>query len=333
MQDNRSAPDFSCLRPSYTKEPREAVVICTRNRPDDLKNTLASIAQQEHGLDLCVVVVDGSEAEPARQNERLVAQFEACPMAYLRYPGRPAATRQRNYGVDALPGTVEIVHFIDDDVTVLPGYFSHLSAALRHHPEAGGVGGVILAEHPLSHPRDHTWLKSFFLLAGKKPGLVLLSGRTTMVQEPSHTLVPTEPTRVEWLSTCSAAYRRAVFSHARFDEAVEGPSPRLEDLDFSYRVGHRWPLLIEPKARLIHHFSPASRQTVAGISREGVVRRYWFVEKNITHPLRKLAFWWSVLGCYLAILSSPKRGKWEALRGLMDGTVTILRRTHPLLRR
>lgn len=305
----------------------EAVVIATRNRPDDLRRTLESIARQEKAEALLVLVIDGSDAEALDKN-KTTATLSSLKVGHLRYPGRPAGTRQRNYGIDHLPAGVEIVHFIDDDVTVQSGYFRRLAETLRAHPEAGGVGGLVLEPEQGFAGNPHLWTKRLFMLDSRLPGRILLSGHTTPAMTNGSDLCYP----VEWLSTCASTYRHTVFNRYRFDPRAEGRSPRLEDLDFSYRIGEKWSLLIKPGARLIHHCSSINRRDAERFAREAVVRRYWFIEKNIRHPLRKPAFWWSVLGQLLARLISRKPERNASLRGLMRGIRTVLRRDHPLLR-
>jgi len=71
-------------------------------------------------------------------------------------------------------------------------------------------------------------------------------------------------------------YRYRVFDDHRFDPTVEGPSPRLESLDFSFRLSRQ-----NSKARCIHHFSPINRRSLPDTVREQVVRRYWVHFDNI----------------------------------------------------
>jgi hypothetical protein len=63
-----------------------------------------------------------------------------------------------------------------------------------------------------------------------------------------------------------------------------------------------------------------------------VVRRYWFVEKNLGSASHRLAFWWSMLGKLLILLVSAHPDRDEALRGFLRGLWTVWRRDHPLLR-
>ena len=302
--------------------PRQAVVICTRNRPADLRRTLDSIKEQ-HGAVL-VVVVDASDAEPAAQNRRRTTRL--AHSTYLAYPEAPSSARQRNFGVDHLPPSVEVVHFVDDDVTLRPGYFQHLTRALDTHPGLGGVGGILVEGGRV--PKRFPAAGLFFLLHSTRPGRVLPSGYTTPAPS-SRTQGTLSP--VQWLSGCASSYRRAVFEDARFDPALSGYA-MLEDLDFSYRVGQTWNLAAVPAARLVHRASPKNRHGPMRFARTSAIHRYWFIEKNLRSPLRKPAFWWSMVGRLLAVLTSDDKRKWAALRGLRQGIRTIWQRDHPLLR-
>jgi GT2 family glycosyltransferase len=306
--------------------PTAAVLICTRNRVEDLARTLRSITAVERPSGMMIVIVDASDEAAATANQRTVQQLTALDVAYHRFRGVPAGTRQRNYGVDCLPRSIEMVHLIDDDVIVLPGYFYRLSQTLSQHPDAGGVGGLIIEKERPRPARPHG-LQRLFLLSSRRPGRVLPSGHASGVA-PNSGLH-----RVEWLSSCASSYRRDVFDTYRFDPSVEGRSPRLEDLDFSYRVGQSRPLLAEPRAQLVHCPSASHRRDAIGTAAESVPRRYWFMEKNIRHPLRKPAFWWATFGQLLAAATSSASEKSEVLRGLWHGIRSVWTRDHPLLAR
>jgi len=307
----------------------EAVVICTRNRPADLARTLESVAGQRGAQDRPVVVVDGSDPSAAERTARVVqnGSDDGWPFHYHRFSGRPAATRQRNAGVDLLPDSVEVVHFIDDDVTLRPGYFAALRRALHRHPPLLGVGGVVAREGDSPRPPVH-WSHRLFLLRTAQPSRVLPSGQ----KMPAWPTGDGELQPAEWLSTCASSYRAEVFTEHRFDPAVEGPSPRLEDLDFSVRVAQDGPLAVVPDARCVHRVAAENRRDTAAATRERLVRRYWFVEKNMDRLGNRLAFWWSVVGQLVALVASAKPDSGAALRGHLEGIRQVWMRAHPLLR-
>ena len=309
----------------------DAVVICTRNRPRELKQTLRSVASQSGAEERLVLVIDGSDRDDAERTADVVQNWrdEKLPFHYHRYSGTPAGTRQRNAGIDLLPESVDVVHFIDDDVTLQPGYFDRLAEALRRHSRLGGVGGLITTPDDSSPRPPVHYRHRLFLLRTDQPSRVLPSGQTT----------PAWPTGegniqpAEWLSTCASSYRRRVFQRHRFDPNAVGPSPRLEDLDFSFRVAQDAPLAAAPDARCVHHVSARNRRSTSATTQERLVRRYWFVEKNMDRPLNRLAFWWSVVGQLVALAVSSDPDSSAALRGLLRGIRTVLTRDHPLLAR
>ena len=304
-----------------------ALVLATRNRPTDVARTLRSVARTEEAEALHIVLVDGSDADEARANQHVLRDVPALHLDYHAFPGDPAASRQRNYGVAVLPPSTRVVHFLDDDVEVHPQYFVHLADALRQHPKAGGVAGCV-CEPERPPPPAPSWIRRFFLLDSRTPGAVLPSGRTTPLRRTGSQVVP-----VQWMPGGACAYRREVFATHQFDAEAEGPSPRIEDLDFSYRVGASWPLLFQPQARLNHYPSPVNRARLNTYATERLAWRAWFVQKNLPGPVHTAAFWWATLGEALAMAASSHSNKWRLLRGHLRGIQRICTRSHPLLQR
>lgn len=313
-------------------QPEAAIVICTRNRVEDLARTVHSISCQQTAFPRLVFIVDASDDTPLHDNRETLNHYDGPWIRHVVYEEKPSLPRQRNVAIDCLPPSVQIVHFLDDDVTLRPGYFQAIERTFAEHEDLAGIGGVALSppsSTSMSSSSTKTcspWWRRLFLLDGPHPGHVLLSGSTTPAQQS----VPDVLTRTAWLAGCSCSYRRSVFATYRFDPILEGYSP-MEDTDFSYRVCQHASLAVEPSAQLIHHVSPINRYDATKYRRAAVIHRYWFVEKNIRHPLRKPAFWWTTLGELLATVSSGKPEKWNSLRGLWQGICAVWHRTHPLL--
>jgi GT2 family glycosyltransferase len=98
--------------------PTASVVVCTRDRTDDLAQCLPGLlrlAEQGHE----VIVVDNCPSNDS--TAQLVAGYPA--IRYLREP-RPGLDVARNRGL--LAATAEIVAFTDDDAQVDPGWLSAL---------------------------------------------------------------------------------------------------------------------------------------------------------------------------------------------------------------
>jgi len=314
--------------PDHSLSPSDAVVICTRNRPAPLEETLQSIAAHPPSVDLLLGIVDASDPDALEQNRHLVATFDALPSEHWHYTGVPSSARQRNYGVDQLPSSVTRVHFIDDDVTIQPGYFEALSETLRTQPDVGGVGSVVFEDTPSSSALWTQRVKEFFLLTHSQPGRVLPSGYTTSAQRPAPVSTPGLRT-TEWLNGC-ATYRRDLLEEMRFDATLTGYA-LLEDLDLSYRVGRTTRLVVQPSAQLHHRRASENRLGAERYTFALLIHRRWFVEKNLSCASHRIAFWWSMLGKFLILLVSTAPDRDEALRGYLQGLRTIWRGDHALL--
>src|SRR5450759_5865256 len=112
--------------------PRISVIVPTKGRPAALMDALRSVAAQTVHVEE-VIVVDGT-AQPANEAELAAAMSDVPDPPRLVYcwapddTGLPAA---RNRGVDVSNG--EILQFLDDDTTVAPDYFRHLTQAFVLH--------------------------------------------------------------------------------------------------------------------------------------------------------------------------------------------------------
>jgi GT2 family glycosyltransferase len=312
--------------------PDSAAIICTRNRPEALRQTLASVAEQDLPSPPNVLVVDASDSRSLSANQKAVDDFSPL-VEHIEYDGTPSAARQRNMGLCHLPDATDVVFFLDDDITLRPGCLRHLASALYSSPFPGGVGALEVPnkdQSASSVPSRSPFWKYLFLLDHPRPGRVLPSGRISSYSSPFR-IYDDEPFSTEWLSTCCCAYKTSVLDEIQFDDSLWGAL--LEDLDLSYRVSKSSLLITVPESKFVHHRSPRNRRSVYQYAHDRLVQRYWFVDKNVDSPFAKPAFWWGTLGQLIASLLSPKENeKWEALRGRLNGIREILFQSHPLLR-
>lgn len=295
---------------------RGEIILCTRNRAEDVARLFANLPAQV--LKPPLLVVDSSDGA---ETESLVRAFaESGAWTSVRYlPSGPGLTRQRMIGVASLRSTTDLVHFIDDDVLLEPEYFWSIEALFDGEPECVGVGGWITNE-PMHKPR---WSGRLFYLDSFEQGRILPSGVNTFVFRPDQVL------RVDWLSGACMSYRRDIFEKLSFDTRMTGYSLG-EDVDFSFRVGKLGHLWVTPDAPLEHLTSPVNRYDARRFMSQDLVRRHAFVARYRGSGISLTAFWWSVFGDVALTVAKTvfysDRDAWRArLAGLFDGIGRLMR--------
>jgi GT2 family glycosyltransferase/peptidoglycan/xylan/chitin deacetylase (PgdA/CDA1 family) len=124
--------------------PRASVVIATYNRAERLAACLASLTEQRTarpGFEV-VVVVDGSTDETRSLLESLTMPVPL-RIVWQRNQGQCAAL---NRGAAEASG--DLLVFIDDDITVVPGFIGAHLALFDYEPNAVGVGQMLLRPAP-----------------------------------------------------------------------------------------------------------------------------------------------------------------------------------------
>ena len=111
-----------------------AVVVCTRDRPEQLRRCLQGLLALDQPPDELVVVDNAPRNDAAR---RVV---EDMGVRYVLEP-RPGLSRARNAGIAAT--TADVVAFTDDDVVVHRGWLGRLLAGFRS-PDVMAVTGLVL---------------------------------------------------------------------------------------------------------------------------------------------------------------------------------------------
>ena len=263
-------------------------VICTRNRPDDLRRCLTSLLGQSM-LPSEVVIVDASDRPQEEDIRRLLAGGGVRLKYLTTEPGR---TMQLNRGVRASSG--DPIFFVDDDVELDDRFHEEILDAFEQGgPNVGGVQGRIIDDIRPS-PLGSAFRAFFLLSRHTKDGAARLlpSGYYT---SPAF---PTEVQEAEALRLCGLAYRRRVFDEFEFDEWLgKGGYALKEDVDFSYRVSRRYRLLVTPHAGFRHFKSTTERVGIRQKSRMHIVNNYFLFRKNLEgSALQWAAFCWAMIG-------------------------------------
>jgi len=130
----------SCPRGFPARGPEISVVVCTRNRPGQLRGCLAALQRVTYEP-LEILVVDNA---PSGEETRDVVMAFAQADSRFRYTSEqvPGLSRARNHGLATAKH--DLVAFTDDDIRVDPGWPAALAAGFASDPGAVCVTGVVV---------------------------------------------------------------------------------------------------------------------------------------------------------------------------------------------
>lgn len=220
------------------------VIICTYNRCESLAKTLGSIAESEVTgvMNWEVLVVDNNSTDETRaivdtMRDRAPGRFK-----YLFEP-RPGKSYALNSGIRAANCT--ILAFLDDDVTVEPGWLEALTLPLLNG-QWSGSGGRTLPTKVFSPPR---WLPQD--MGG------ILFAHFDLGDEPGQLNLPPYGTNM--------AIRREMFERYGGFRTDLGPSPNREiprpneDTEFGRRLMAAGEHLCYVPSAIVYHPVPEER--------------------------------------------------------------------------
>lgn len=266
-------------------------IIATRNRPDELVETVASLcAQSVLPAELCIV--DSSDETPARTRIETMCGDAGLKLSY-HHPAPRGLTVQRNYGIDRTSG--DPVFLIDDDVFLAPDCHEEcLAEYARWGPELGGVRASAIRPVDSSLPAK-LWRKLFGIggwwpeNTGKLRAGFWIEGISASAGV----------RKTDCFVGYFMSFRREVFAHERFDEALAGYGHK-EDIDFTYRVSRRYILVQTPKAKCEHLKTQTARLPAFHLQRMNLGNQFYLHRKNLPQdPRHRAALWWGLLGLFI----------------------------------
>jgi GT2 family glycosyltransferase len=197
-----------------SETPTVSVLICTKDRREDVARALATLRADGVAREGVEIVVIEETAHPL-------------PIPGVRYVPLPPEghgfAHVRNHAVAVAKGSLLV--FVDDDCEVARGWFDALLAPLLADPAVGGAAGSVLV-------RDCNAIGYAESILGFPGG-----GLRYLAAAEGHVV----PTR--FLSTCNCAYRRGFSALA----SLGG-----EDSLLAERVSARWPCRYVPAAVVYH---------------------------------------------------------------------------------
>ena len=222
-----------------------SLVICTRDRPQDLDRCLASLPSQDRRPDQVVVVDNASRTDETRQ----VSEYHG--VVYVR-EDRPGLDIARNRGAAVSRG--DIIAYTDDDTVLHPSWLRQIEDAFDAK-EIWAVTGLVLPAE-LETEAQCVFEKVWTFGRG-------FQRRDFGSRFYSDTRKGGSPT---WAIGAGAnmAFRREVFEKiGGFDERLDvGAAGCSGDTEFWYRIVHAGGVCRYEPGAVVYHFH---RRTVKGL--------------------------------------------------------------------
>ena len=135
--------------------PEITVVLCTRNRPDDLRRALASLERQSYPR-FGVLVVDNAPSD--ERTAELVTQYagSARRVQYVREP-RPGLSWARNRALTEV--ATPVVAWLDDDEEADRHWLAEIACAFAENPRAVAVSGSVVPAELETQPQ--LWFEQY----------------------------------------------------------------------------------------------------------------------------------------------------------------------------
>lgn len=302
-----------------------SVVICTKNRHDDIVQCIDSLLEQTYAVNE-IVVIDSSNDNGLEKILDKYISYSTIKYIYVD----AILTKARNIGIDN--SSSDLVMFLDDD-TILDKFYVHNIVSIfseSHGTAIGGVSGKIIQEanppvsglrKSLSYCRTKL-LKLFatiFFMFRYHDGIFRLSGVQTFVDYKVDKV-----TKTEGLSGANMTFLRDVVSKFKFDETMA----YADDDDIAYRVSRKHQNYYVPEAKIVHNASPTGGVGYRPRRMQKEIEGYYHhFQKNIPNKTKhKLAFNVFLLGLFireLAGLILLKKDSWKRLIGVVYGIHSI----------
>lgn len=270
--------------PESHEWPLVTVVVCTRDRPEDIDRCLAAINKLDYPA-LDVLVVDNAPATNATKEilEQRYPQFR-----YICEP-RPGLDWARNRGIIEARG--DIIAYTDDDVVVDPSWVKAIARAFIEDPSAMALTGLVV---PYELETEAQVL--FEIYGGFGRGFERKEYQVSKGKKVPWTMLGTG----QFGTGANMAYRRSVFeSIGYFDPALDVGTQTNGggDLEMFFRViKEGYKLVYEPKAMIRHRHRPGYDKLKQQIFNNGSLYAYFIrsvqAYPDQTTPFLKLALWW-----------------------------------------
>ncbi|TVZ53401.1 glycosyltransferase family 2 protein [Dokdonia sp. Hel_I_53] len=293
-----------------------SLIICTYMRPEPLTTLLDSVQEQTAYPDE-ILIIDGST------DDETDIRFRESGIKNLQYfkvsSKHRGLTKQRNYGINRVETSTDIVCFLDDDTILKPTYFERILDVYHKFPETKGVGGYITNEVVWEKVKkedakdiNHFYYDNYRRTEGSRfklrrklglapntaPGILpkFGHGRPTSFLPPSGKIY-----EVKQLMGGVSSFPLQILKENKFSEYFQGYG-LYEDADFTFRISKLGSMYIHTGAKLEHHHASSGRPNQYNYGKM-VSRNGWYVWKTMyPNPGMDNILKWYIISGLLAII-------------------------------
>ena len=257
------------------------VVVCSRDRSLELLDFLEDISNIRDFSSVKIIIVENSLSSENYQAVKVKINNDSKFHKTTIIQSPPGLARARNESFSLIDS--DIVHFMDDDISLPPNYFQAIDQAFFDNLQTGGIAPFI-ETHPSRSVRSSiARVKKVFRHLLISEGRLSKSGRATWFSNPGRN------TQVDWLPGCCMVYRFEIIKKLRFETNLEnGPLGGYalgEDLDFSHRVSQETNLMYLGETSIVHKLAPNQRTNWQSMD-EGIGRLRAFLLTRFPEDLR-----------------------------------------------
>ncbi|MFV0633107.1 glycosyltransferase [Demequina sp.] len=210
---------------------RAGAVIASVGRPGLLADVMTDLDAQDHPFARKVISVPDHASLPPDLKD------------WTSVVGTRGAAAQRNAGIEAIAGEVDVLFFFDDDAVVRSDYISQSLAVFERHPCAVALTGRVLLDGAAHSAGE----------VSRERALAALAHSTT---EP----LTGATVRGRTLYGCNFAFRHDRVPDIRFDDRLPLYS-WLEDHDLARRLMHHGHLLSAHDCVVVHRGASSGGRT------------------------------------------------------------------------
>ena len=292
-----------------------SLIICTYMRSTALLKLLKTISIQSLYPDE-ILIVDGSRNDLTKE---IFEQNDFKNVIYFKVSNEERGlTKQRNFGIERVSETMDIVCFLDDDTILDKEYFKNVINVFKSDNNITGVGGIATNENNWNENtlgyynlKKYITLEGYHVKLGQRHVLRNYLGLGSdqlpgMMPEYSNGISCGYPLtgknyQVDLLIGMSMSFRKKVVDNIKFSTYFEGYG-LYEDADFSLRALKYGKNVLATSVLLEHHHAAEGRPNQFKYGKM-VTRNGWYVWRvKYPKPLFIPRLKWNLIAVVLILI-------------------------------